>query len=74
MIGLAGAAEAGMPVNESFGLVTQDLVDIVSSTDASSRADIATSTPLWEYEIASNNWRQLPGLVRFFFVLQGLRY
>ncbi|KAJ9107503.1 hypothetical protein QFC21_000959 [Naganishia friedmannii] len=62
MVGVACPDDAGMPVNESFGLVTQDLVDIVSSTDASSRADTATTTPLWEYEIASNRWRPLPEL------------
>jgi hypothetical protein len=69
MIGVACPDESGMPVNESFGLVTQDLVDIVSSTDASSRADTATTVPLWEYDIASNRWRQLPGHVRCFFML-----
>lgn len=34
MIGVADADEAGMPVNESCDRVTQDLVDMVSSTDA----------------------------------------
>lgn len=50
-------------VNESFGLVVDELADAVGSAEGNSRDEGANIAFLWEYDIELDRWRKISQIV-----------
>lgn len=63
MISCTKLNSTGIPRNESFGLVVDDLVEAVASAEKNSQAEAVRTESMWQYDIAKDEWRSIGQLV-----------
>lgn len=64
MISCTKSDRTGIPSDESFGLVADDLVEAVASAESKSRAEGTRTEDIWQYDNAIDQWRRISQLVR----------
>ena len=64
MIALAGKQSDDIRIDESFGLISDELTEAVVSTEETSRGNGSDTAILWMYEISHGQWKEISRRVR----------
>ncbi|GHJ86292.1 hypothetical protein NliqN6_2694 [Naganishia liquefaciens] len=59
MIALAGKQSDDIRIDESFGLISDELTEAVVSTEETSRGNGSDTAILWMYEISHGQWKEI---------------